>query len=182
MHHLAWELTNQMLEESSTAVGHSLEAHYQEAGRAGRDGELSDCILYANMSRMPTLLPSKRNEEQMKLAYKMLSDCFRYGMNTASCRTKMLVNYFGEDFIPGKCHLCDVCVSGPPELRNLEEEAKAFMQVLIAQCGKTNQGTSSQSSEQPNLRMVVSGIRTKFEKFSSSDQRWWRGLARILKK
>ncbi|CAH1430309.1 unnamed protein product [Lactuca virosa] len=57
----------------------SLEAYYQEAGRAGRDGKLADCVLYANLSRMPSLLPNKRSEEQTKQAYKMLSDCFRGG-------------------------------------------------------------------------------------------------------
>ncbi|KAK3023467.1 hypothetical protein RJ639_044847, partial [Escallonia herrerae] len=54
----------------------SLEAYYQEAGRAGRDGKLADCVLYANLLRLPTLLPSQRSEEQTKEAYRMLSDCF----------------------------------------------------------------------------------------------------------
>lgn len=34
-------------------------------------------VLYANLSRIPTLLPSQRSDEQTKQAYKMLSDCFR---------------------------------------------------------------------------------------------------------
>ncbi|GMP40216.1 hypothetical protein CsSME_00010754 [Camellia sinensis var. sinensis] len=55
----------------------SLEAYYQEAGRSGRDGKLADCILYANLSRIPSLLPSRRSEDQTKQAYRMLSDCFR---------------------------------------------------------------------------------------------------------
>ncbi|KAJ0960146.1 hypothetical protein J5N97_002065 [Dioscorea zingiberensis] len=76
----------------------SLEAYYQEAGRAGRDGKLSDCTLYVNLSRIPTLLPSQRSEEQTKQAYRMLSDCFRYGMNTSSCRARTLVKYFGTDY------------------------------------------------------------------------------------
>ncbi|XP_042462880.1 ATP-dependent DNA helicase Q-like SIM isoform X5 [Zingiber officinale] len=83
----------------------SLEAYYQEAGRAGRDGKLSDCTLYSNLSRIPTLLPSQRNDEQTKQAYKLLSDCFRYAMNTTTCRAKALVGYFGEELDCDGCHL-----------------------------------------------------------------------------
>ncbi|KAL4287101.1 hypothetical protein AHAS_Ahas19G0152500 [Arachis hypogaea] len=36
----------------------SLKAYYQEAGRAGRDGKLADCILFANLARVPSLLPT----------------------------------------------------------------------------------------------------------------------------
>ncbi|RWR76539.1 ATP-dependent DNA helicase Q-like protein SIM isoform X2 [Cinnamomum micranthum f. kanehirae] len=169
----------------------SLEAYYQEAGRAGRDGKLADCTLYADLSRIPSLLPSQRSEEQTKNAYKMLSDCFRYGMATASCRAKTLVKYFGEDFRYDKCLLCDVCVLGPPELQNMKAEADIFMQVLAAQRG-SSYGESSYDDamcygvqrgrlmERPNLKMVVSRIREQFQQFAASDRLRWQGLARIL--
>ncbi|KAK3200246.1 hypothetical protein Dsin_023661 [Dipteronia sinensis] len=144
----------------------SLEAYYQEAGRAGRDGKLADCILYANLSKVPTLLPNRRSEDQTKQAYKMLTDCFRftlntliycimalflsrcyvsdflftyrYGMNTSCCRAKILVEYFGEDFDYGKCLLCDVCVDGPPDMQNLKEGANVFLQVIAAHNVRSN--------------------------------------------
>ena len=37
--------------------------------------------LYANLTRVPSLLPNKRSEDQTKQAYKMLSDCFRLMLN-----------------------------------------------------------------------------------------------------
>lgn len=40
--------------------------------------------LYANLSKIPTLLPNKRSEEQSRQAYKMLSDCYRLEF-TPSC-------------------------------------------------------------------------------------------------
>ncbi|XP_031269530.1 ATP-dependent DNA helicase Q-like SIM isoform X4 [Pistacia vera] len=64
---------------------------------------LCQAALYANLLRAPTLLPSRRSEDQTKQAYKMLSDFFRYGMNTSCCRAKILVEYFGEDFGHDKC-------------------------------------------------------------------------------
>ncbi|XP_048226180.1 ATP-dependent DNA helicase Q-like SIM isoform X2 [Ricinus communis] len=169
----------------------SLEAYYQEAGRAGRDGKPAECILYANLSRAPSLLPSKRSEVQAKQAYKMLSDCFRYGMNTSNCRAKTLVQYFGEDFTSEKCLLCDVCVRGPPKMHNWKEEADILMQIIAAHHGQSSSldGAyddtfgdlkSHRSVQRPNLRMFVSKLREQSQKFWGKDFLWWRGLVRIM--
>ncbi|XP_061338028.1 ATP-dependent DNA helicase Q-like SIM [Gastrolobium bilobum] len=170
----------------------SLEAYYQEAGRAGRDGKLADCILYANLARIPSLLPSRRSEDQTKQAYIMLSDCFRYGMNTSCCRAKTLVEYFGEDFSHQKCRLCDVCIEGPPERQNLKEEACILLQTIGAHnacrfsmdCSYDDDirvdSKDRRLGERPSLKMLVGKIREQFQKFLTTDILWWRGLARIL--
>ncbi|GAB2287320.1 hypothetical protein Dimus_039820 [Dionaea muscipula] len=162
----------------------SLEAYYQEAGRGGRDGKLADCVLYANLSRIPTLLPSRRSQEQTKQAYKMLGDCFRYGMDNSRCRAKILVEYFGEQFSYGKCMLCDVCANGPPELQNLKAEASIFMQVVAAASAYDDfpcrDMDNERSSEKPDLRTLVTKIREHSQIYLATDQLWWRGLARIL--
>ncbi|XP_052193548.1 ATP-dependent DNA helicase Q-like SIM isoform X2 [Diospyros lotus] len=169
----------------------SLEAYYQEAGRAGRDGKLAHCILYADLSRIPSLLPSQRSKEQTEHAYKMLSDCFRYGMNTSSCRAKTLVEYFGETFSNEICKMCDVCVNGPPKMLNLKAEADVFMHVIAAHYGQVSSGGSSYDNVisvgnkqgrqlKPNIRMFVTKIREQFQKFLASDVLWWRGFSRIL--
>ncbi|KAI3980079.1 hypothetical protein MKX01_042733 [Papaver californicum] len=129
----------------------SLEAYYQEAGRAGRDGKLADCILYANLSRTPTLLPSKRSEEQTKKAYKMLSDCFRFVMGNSTCRAKTLGQYFGEDFGHGKCVI----------------KTDIFLRILAAQREHTRYGVGSYDENY-------------FPKFAATDRLWWQGLARVL--
>ncbi|KAL2325530.1 hypothetical protein Fmac_024588 [Flemingia macrophylla] len=169
----------------------SLEAYYQEAGRAGRDGKLADCILYANLASNPSLLPSRKSEEQIKQAYIMLSDCFRYGMNTSCCRAKTLVEYFGEDFSHQKCLLCDVCINGPPQRQNLKEEACILLQTIGAHnvcsdsmdCSYDDVYFGSKQRrirERPNLKVLVGKIRQQFQKFLTTDILWWRGLARIL--
>uniref|UniRef100_A0A1J3I2S3 ATP-dependent DNA helicase n=1 Tax=Noccaea caerulescens TaxID=107243 RepID=A0A1J3I2S3_NOCCA len=152
----------------------SLEAYYQEAGRAGRDGELAECVLFADLSRVPTLLPSRRSKEQTEQAYKMLSDCFRYGMNTSQCRAKILVEYFGEDLSSKKCNLCDVCTKGPPEQVNVREEANLLFQAIAAfhlQVENSSEyassyedyglGNSKQKtfSHKPNLLFFISKIK-----------------------
>ncbi|KAL4188579.1 hypothetical protein AMTRI_Chr08g202890 [Amborella trichopoda] len=170
----------------------SLEAYYQEAGRAGRDGKLAECTLYADLSRVPTLLPSKRDAEQAKNAVLMLSDCFRYGMATSCCRAKTLVKYFGEELISGQCFLCDVCVSGPPKLENLKDAAAIFLQVAAAQYGLIEITKCSYSDaiysqtarqkylERPNFNMLMDKIWERAKGFSERGKLWWRGLARML--
>ncbi|KAK6159878.1 hypothetical protein DH2020_003259 [Rehmannia glutinosa] len=170
----------------------SLEAYYQEAGRAGRDGKLADCVLYVNLSRMPTLLPSQRSVEQTKQAYKMLSDCFRYGMKTSCCRAKMLVEYFGEEFSQERCLLCDICIDGPPEIQDVKVEATILVQLIATHYGYENcQDVSCDDdaihyfkgrnlTEKPNIRAFASRIREQNPTFAASDLIWWRGLARIL--
>ncbi|KAK4273443.1 hypothetical protein QN277_021845 [Acacia crassicarpa] len=170
----------------------SLEAYYQEAGRAGRDGKLADCILYANLSREPSLLPSHRSEDQLKHAYVMLSDCFRYGMNTSSCRAETLVKYFGEDFQNEKCLICDVCVDGPPQMQNLREEACTLLQAIAENYGQSSDVDGLYDGDihfdpqarrikgRLSLNMVVRKIREQSQKFLTTEMLWWRGLARVM--
>ncbi|VAH02299.1 unnamed protein product [Triticum turgidum subsp. durum] len=169
----------------------SLEAYYQEAGRAGRDGKLSDCTLYCNFMRTPTLLPNKRSDEQTRAAYRMLRDCFHYALNTSTCRARILVKYFGEEFGPDGCQMCDVCINGPPEMHDFKEEAVVFMNVLQAQAGQAIEGMDYNSTDcyisgrrnfgaVPDFRTIVSYIREKIPRFAVTDKIWWQGLARIL--
>ncbi|XP_027366933.1 ATP-dependent DNA helicase Q-like SIM [Abrus precatorius] len=172
----------------------SLEAYYQGAGRAGRDGKLADCILHANLASIPSLLPSKQRltEDRIKIAYILLSDCFRYGMKTSCCRAKTLVEYFGEDFSHDKCLLCDVCIGGPPQRQNLKEEACILLQTIAAQnaCSYSmdcsydgdihSDSRYRRLRQRPGLKKLVAKIRQQFQKFLTTSILWWRGLARIL--
>uniref|UniRef100_A0A452Y0J2 ATP-dependent DNA helicase RecQ zinc-binding domain-containing protein n=1 Tax=Aegilops tauschii subsp. strangulata TaxID=200361 RepID=A0A452Y0J2_AEGTS len=139
--------------------------------------------------RTPTLLPNKRSDEQTRAAYRMLRDCFHYALNTSTCRAKILVKYFGEEFGPDGCKMCDVCINGPPEMHDFKEEAVVFMNVLQAQAGQATEGMDYNSTDcytsgrrnigaVPDFRMAVSYIREKV--FAMTDKIWWQGLARIL--
>ncbi|MCO5602301.1 hypothetical protein L7F22_056430 [Adiantum nelumboides] len=82
--------------------------HYgwpQEAGRAGRDGLPSECMLYCDMTTLPSLLPSRRDQEQIQHALHMLDQCFRYGLSTSKCRANTLLQYFGENLATAPCEI-----------------------------------------------------------------------------
>jgi ATP-dependent DNA helicase RecQ len=94
----------------------SLEAYYQETGRAGRDGEpaeawmtygLNDVVIHR--SRIDE---SVAGEEQKRVERSKL-DALLAWCETADCRRVLLLRYFREE--AGPCGNCDTCLD-PPEL------------------------------------------------------------------
>ncbi len=84
----------------------SLEHYFQEAGRAGRDGENSECVLFFRNADLSTqrfiLQKGSHNEKNMKL----LSVIKEYSLTT-ECRQNFLCSYFGESL--QECGHCDNC-------------------------------------------------------------------------
>jgi len=89
----------------------SIEALHQETGRAGRDGRPADCVLFANLSRPPRLLPSRgRSQETKFVCLKMLKSLYRYAVRRGGCRVRTLLKYLGEEKgCSWRCGSCDLC-------------------------------------------------------------------------
>jgi ATP-dependent DNA helicase RecQ len=94
----------------------SIEGYYQETGRAGRDGGEGHCLAfyaYKDIEKLEKFLVGKPIAEQ-EVGKQLLHEMVSYS-ESAVCRRKMLLDYFGESYDEANCGKeCDNC-SNPKE-------------------------------------------------------------------
>ena len=149
----------------------SVEAYYQELGRAGRDSEPAEALMFYGMSdisRRRSLIDSDADEsrqpdssdDHLRREHKRLDALIGY-CESAKCRRQVLLGYFGES--SEQCGNCDLC-ENPPDVVDGSEIAQKVLEAV------RSTGRKRFTFGQAHIIDVLRGMNNaKVQKFSHSE-------------
>ncbi len=109
----------------------SMEAYYQETGRAGRDGEPAVAWMVYGLQdvvRLRQMVDESAADEEFKRRERVKLDALLGWCEVTTCRRRSLLAYF-DDVLEEDCGNCDVCLT-PPEVFDGTEAAQKILSAV----------------------------------------------------
>ena len=162
----------------------SVEQYYQETGRAGRDGEESEALMFYGLADTVNVRQMIENSE----APPAIKQIERDKLNTllglcesTDCRRKNLLAYFGEGFQP-PCSNCDNCLNPQDEFDG-SEHARKFLACVLQTGSRFGAGHIIDILMGSKKQRVITLRHDKLKLYGSGSdlsEKQWRSAARQL--
>jgi ATP-dependent DNA helicase RecQ len=159
----------------------SLEGYYQETGRAGRDHGEGQCIAfysYKDVQKLEKFMQGKLLAEQ-EIGKQLLMETVAY-TESAMCRRKLLLHYFGEEYEQENCGCCDNCLNPKVQFEGMDYVLLLLeaIQALREKC-KADYVIHVLQGEQTSV--IKSYNHHELEQFgegAEKDERFWNAVVR----
>lgn len=162
----------------------SVEAYYQETGRAGRDGESAEAWMVYGLQdvvRLTQMMNQSQAEEQQKRIEQDKLNALLGWCEVTRCRRAALLAYFGEDY-HRDCGNCDVCLT-PPVTWDGTESAQKLLSCVYRTGQRFGAGhviDVLRGASTDKIKRLRHDRLSTFAIGADHSAVWWRSVARQL--